>query len=71
MKDGICPKCGEQEIYESKEDLHNVNTPVRIFSRTALTLYVCAACGYLEEYVQDEKDLAAIPESASFKKVSL
>jgi predicted nucleic-acid-binding Zn-ribbon protein len=70
MKDGICPKCGEQEVYESNDDLHNVNLPVRIFSRTALRLYVCAACGYLEEYVQNAKDLSGVRESKSFKKIS-
>ena len=70
MKDGICSKCGLHEVYESNDDLHNANLPVRIFSRTALKLYVCAACGYLEEYGQNAKDLAGIPKSASFKKIS-
>ncbi|HEY8561815.1 MAG TPA: hypothetical protein VIL74_15675 [Pyrinomonadaceae bacterium] len=69
MKDGICPKCGEREVYVSNDDLHNVSSPVKIWSRTALKLYVCAGCGYLEEYVQNAKDLAGIPESASFRKV--
>ena len=59
-----------REVYESNDDLHTVNLPVRMFSRTALRLYVCAACGYLEEYVQNAKDLAGIPKSGSFKKIS-
>jgi hypothetical protein len=52
------------------DDIHNVDSPVKMWSRTALQLYVCAACGYLEEYVQNEKDLAGIAKSASFKKVT-
>jgi Zn ribbon nucleic-acid-binding protein len=70
MRDGICPKCRAREVYVSGDDLHAVDSPVKMWSRTALRLYVCAACGYLEEYLQNEKDLAGIVKSASFKKVT-
>ncbi len=70
MKNGICPKCLEREVYVSGNDLHMADSPVKMWSRTALKLYVCAACGYLEEYLQNEKDLAGIAKSGSFKKVT-
>lgn len=67
MKDGICAKCGEREVYARRDGTYGLNVPISMFSKTLLELYVCAACGYLEFYVQNEEKLKQIPET--FKKV--
>ena len=68
MKDGICPKCGEREVYLRRDGTYGLNVPVSMFSKTLLEAYVCARCGYLEFYVQNEEKLKQIPEN--FKKVN-
>lgn len=60
MKKGICPKCGEQEVYLSSTETHGIHVPLSMFTFTEL--YVCANCGYLEFYVQHKKDLAEVPK---------
>lgn len=67
MKDGICAKCGESEVYKRRDGNYGLNVPISMFSKTFIELYVCAACGYLEFYVQGEEKLKQIPET--FKKV--
>ncbi|MDQ3800068.1 MAG: hypothetical protein M3384_11485 [Acidobacteriota bacterium] len=67
MKDGICPKCGEREVYTRRDGNYGLNIPISMFSKAFLELYVCARCGYLEFYVQSEEKLKQIPET--FKKV--
>lgn len=68
MKDGICRKCGENEVYMRGDGYFGLNVPISVFSKTFLELYVCAECGYLEFYVQNDEKLKQIPEV--FKKVS-
>jgi len=67
MKDGICRNCGEREVYMRRDGQYGLNVPVSVFSKTLLELYVCAAGGYLEFYMQTDENLKPIPES--FKKV--
>lgn len=67
MKDGVCAKCGEREVYKRRDGTFEINVPISMFSKTLLELYVCARCGYLEFYVQSEEKLKQIPET--FKKV--
>lgn len=67
MKDGICAKCGEREVYTRRDGFFGLEIPVSVASKTFVELYVCARCGYLEFYVQNEAKLRQIPES--FKKV--
>ena len=69
MKDGICAKCGETEVYTSNDDLVKGDVPISLFSKTSLRIYVCAMCGYVEHYVQNEKDLIKITDATAFKKV--
>lgn len=67
MKDGICAKCGEREVYTRRDGYYGIDIPVSGTSKTFLEMYVCAGCGYLEFYVQNEARLKQIPEV--FKKV--
>ncbi len=68
MKNGICAKCGEREVYTRRDGFYGLEIPVSVTSKTLLEMYVCARCGYLEFYVQSEEKLRQIPEI--FKKVN-
>lgn len=67
MKSGVCPKCGEREVYTRRDGSYGLTVPISMFSKTLLEIYVCARCGYLEFYVQSEEKLKQVPET--FKKV--
>ena len=67
MKDGICVKCGGREVYTRRDGYYGLDIPISTVSKTFLEMYVCAECGYLEFYVQNEAKLKQIPEV--FKKV--
>ncbi len=62
MKNNICPKCGKQEIYykqnSGSETIHNI--PITGFSYGAISYYVCINCGYMEFYLERQKDLDKI-----------
>ena len=68
MKSGICPKC------ESTRNLRRfecIRTELKLIKwrlrRMNTILLVCADCGYLEFYVENEKDLEKIKKK--FRKV--
>jgi hypothetical protein len=65
MKDGICPKCGGDDIrmghhWSCRRDHLVVNNwgllPAQVIN------YVCASCGYLENYVR-ESDLQTLTKN--------
>lgn len=70
MKKGYCPKCKAQEVYTGKDikfkkGTYGSNTiPLGgIFGgEVALDNYVCADCGYVESYINSEKDLKKIAD---------
>ncbi|HEX9962703.1 MAG TPA: zinc ribbon domain-containing protein [Pyrinomonadaceae bacterium] len=62
MKDGICVKCGEREVYIDNARTHGIGVFASTFLPVNTELYVCAKCGYLEFYVESESDLAKIPQ---------
>jgi predicted nucleic-acid-binding Zn-ribbon protein len=69
MKDGICPKCGSDEIYTGGPMKSFLGVPLvgstillSNFKKTNsvridLTLYGCSNCGYIESYAADEKSI--------------
>ena len=76
MRNGICPKCGSQDIYTNTEvgpvsSVYGVQAlPVRGALKTEfarLVTYVCAICGYAESYVQGSHSIAEI--TRHWKKV--
>jgi predicted nucleic-acid-binding Zn-ribbon protein len=73
MRDGICPKCGSDEVYsganvQAKTNSHGMNSiPIRggiYFApvTAALDNYVCVKCGYVESYIADPQKLEEIAE---------
>ena len=70
MKDGICPNCGSSAVYHGPSSSVAMGwsnkdaalLPMTMMSGARLTNYVCAACGYLERYVDAEADRKTIAE---------
>ena len=64
---GVCPKCGCSEIVRIEGQArsygagNNIPVGLTIFSYIKVPRYVCMACGYSEEWI-DEKDLPVIWE---------
>ena len=67
MRDGICPKCGSEEVYSGANvpKMHRGLNTVPIKGTLYVTLapldnFVCVTCGYVESYIADERHLADI-----------
>jgi predicted nucleic-acid-binding Zn-ribbon protein len=60
MKDGICPKCGSEEVYVDSTR-HGIIVPIA-FTPHQTHLYICADCGYMEFYAQTGFDLQKVKE---------
>ena len=79
MKNGQCPKCGSQEIYFSEKgggiggreqtlEVKNSGSPYAYAWQT----FLCANCGYYENYLLDAQKIASIkanPKKEGWKKV--
>ncbi|MDQ5826760.1 MAG: hypothetical protein M3441_21475 [Chloroflexota bacterium] len=77
MKDGICVKCGSDEVYfdpvagdlvriANTDAALNVIPVKRGFfgsSVAVLDNYVCGRCGYVESYILDNRKLQQIVEN--------
>lgn len=61
MKNGNCPKCGSNHIYEATDlplkggPFGSNSIPVSLTSMAPLDNYVCADCGLVESYVADKE----------------
>ncbi len=54
MKNGTCPRCGGDEVYDFAYDRgYRNHRPVSLLKHVPLVEYVCAACGLVESYVKD------------------
>ncbi len=73
MTDGICPKCGSNEIYSdaivslSLNDIgaNEVISGGGFFDVTPIQCqnYACASCGYMERYVTTSADRKRVAEN--------
>lgn len=74
MRDGICPKCGSDNIYTGGPNKSFVGVPLlgstimlSLYKswngkRIDLTHYGCATCGYIEAYAADEESIQNMKE---------
>jgi predicted nucleic-acid-binding Zn-ribbon protein len=62
MKSGICPKCGSSKVNGNTGNTHGISVDAWAFPQLNTILLVCAECGYLEFYVEDEAKLAKLRE---------
>ncbi len=70
MKDGICVKCGFNDVYFNPKagemmNPYGINAiPVKLTVFTSSTAvldnYVCGQCGYVESYILDNRKLQEI-----------
>ena len=74
MLEGICPKCGSQQVYSGANVTHKggyygMNSiPIKGLlapSLAALDNYVCTRCGYVESYISDPRKLDQIAQNWS------
>lgn len=67
MKNGICPKCDGREIYRQTGNPHALETIALsdgVVNRGAAPVkYICAACGFLEYYLQEPQHIQTIREN--------
>ena len=59
MKDGICPKCGSNEVFKKLAGGYIV-IPLQLFRASIPINYICANCGYIEWYIEKHDDLDII-----------
>jgi hypothetical protein len=54
MRDGICPKCGGEDVRMQHRGLAQRNyLPAGLWGKAIrLDNYACVACGYVESYVE-------------------
>lgn len=62
MKDGICPKCGSDQVYTQRGETGATTVFVGKFgmSRFHAVQYICTECGYLELYAPDNAPMSQI-----------
>ncbi len=66
MKDGKCPKCGSDKVYEASDlplkggPFGSNSIPISLTSMAPLDNYVCVDCGYMESYLTGKDKLAEI-----------
>lgn len=51
---GVCPKCNSNEIYTNRDLVKRGDrslVPVSSWKGFFIDVYVCASCGYMEEYM--------------------
>ena len=55
---GVCPKCSATKIAVIPSELGTSNAiKIAMFGFAKLTRYICTSCGYMEQYVADDKAL--------------
>jgi len=58
---GVCPKCSSKKVAVIPSELGTHNAiKVDMFGFANLTRYICTSCGYMEQYVADEKALVKL-----------
>jgi hypothetical protein len=66
MKNGKCPKCGSATVYSIANGVMPGGRPRQyigfggIYSAVDCLTYLCATCGYYENYITDQKKLADV-----------
>lgn len=60
---GICPKCGAARVIRIPDSGRYANgnniytTKMTLFGKVPVIRYVCGACGYVEDWVENKAEL--------------
>lgn len=59
---GICPKCSAKKVLRIEGSClsHGNNVPAGWFSAVPVTRFLCATCGFSEEWIEDPVNLEAL-----------
>ena len=66
-----CPKCQNTEIIRIPGDArpfgagNNITVGATVFSAVKVTRYLCASCGFSEEWIESVDDIAKIKKKYS------
>ena len=64
-KHGVCPKCASQGIATIKSEFGTRNKiMIELLTFADVTRYICTSCGYMEQYIEDEKALEKLRSHA-------
>ncbi len=59
----VCPKCSSKKIAVIPSEPGTYNAiKIDMFGFANLTRYVCTECGYMEQYVTDDKSLLKLQQ---------
>lgn len=61
---GVCPKCSSSDIRVSRRKIPATQIPmgITLFGAVYTSWFLCAACGFVETWVEDPADLQRIRE---------
>lgn len=70
MRNGICPKCGYNDIRVGKQEATRLGQPTTVLGMQAVAtdvnmnydIYVCLYCGYVEMGISDANALHSIAQ---------
>jgi hypothetical protein len=63
-----CPKCRSTDLIEIQQDnpyANNIFAGRTLFSSVKITRLLCAACGFMEEWIDSADDIAKIKKKYS------
>ena len=56
-----CPKCGSRNLVRVPDDAHRyLGNSISITKVVPVARYVCCDCGYVEDWVETQKDLETL-----------
>lgn len=60
---GVCPKCASRHIVRVPSEFGTANqVKLGAFELADVSRYICASCGFMEQYIEDEPALAKLRE---------
>jgi predicted nucleic-acid-binding Zn-ribbon protein len=64
---GVCPKCGSTDLRIDRRPTWANMIPAgrSVFRAVYTSKFICASCGYVEMWIEREKDLAKIQKKLS------
>jgi predicted nucleic-acid-binding Zn-ribbon protein len=58
---GVCPKCSSKQIIKIPSEFGTYNMiKIDLLKFANLTRYICADCGYIEQYISDDSSLSKL-----------
>lgn len=62
-KTGECPKCHEFQVVRAPATPQDLRVPIGGLASVPIALYICCSCGYVEQWIDDERDLPRVAKA--------